>query len=142
MNELKLPVVGVATLIFKQGKLLLGQRKKTPGYKTWQCPGGLLQANEAIFDCARREVLEETGMAIHNLNYGPYSNNIFLAESEHSVTLYVTAETDDEPRGLEPHLAEDWQWFEPGALPQPLFLPLDELLKHHRSWLESVAKGA
>lgn len=136
-----MPVVGVATLVFKQGRLLLGRRKKTPGFNTWQCPGGLLQTNETIFDCARREVLEETGMVIHNLNYGPYSNNIFSTEAVHSVSLYVTADTDDEPRSLEPQLAKDWQWFELATLPQPLFLPLDELLKHHQAWLDSVAKS-
>ena len=140
MNESIMPVVGVATLIFKQGKLLLGQRTKTPGHGTWQCPGGLLQANESVFDCARREVREETGMQIHDLAYGPYSNNIFSQEAVHSVSLYVIAISDDEPRSLEPQLAANWQWFNPSALPQPLFLPIEELLKQHQLWFESVAK--
>ena len=136
-----MPVVGVATLIFKQGKLLLGQRKKTPGYDTWQCPGGLLQANETVFDCARREVLEETGMQIRDLAYGPYSNNIFTQEAVHSVTLYVTAVTEDEPRDAEPVLARNWQWFSVSALPQPLFLPIEELLKHYQHWFDSITNA-
>lgn len=141
MTSSKMPVVGVATLVFRQGKLLLGQRSKAPGYDTWQFPGGLLKPNETVFDCARREVLEETGMHIHKLAYGPYTNNIFPEENVHSVTLYISAMTNDEPSNIEPELAKSWQWFEPSALPRPLFLPIEELLKHHRHWFDSVVNA-
>lgn len=141
MNNSTMPVVGVATLIFKQDKVLLGRRKKTPGYDTWQFPGGLMQAEETVFDCARREVLEETGMQIRDLAYGPYTNNIFSHEAMHSVTLYVAAVTDDEPYNVEPALARNWQWFNPSALPGPLFLPIEELLRHHQHWFDLITKA-
>ena len=72
-----LPVVGVAVLVFKQGRLLLGRRRKSPGAGSWQLPGGLLEKSETVFDAAQREVLEETGLGISQLQPGPYTNNIF-----------------------------------------------------------------
>ncbi|TNF32934.1 MAG: NUDIX domain-containing protein [Gammaproteobacteria bacterium] len=135
------PQVGVAVLVIKQGRLLLGQRRKSPGYGSWQCPGGWLHWQESVFDCARREVLEETGMRLDRLVYGSYSNNIFTTESSHSVTLYVAAVSDDEPQDLEAHLASHWQWFAFNELPSPLFLPLQELLDHHYDWVASIFQG-
>src|SRR5579864_2542948 len=33
----------------------------------WMAPGGKREFNEGLFECARREVLEETGLEIKNL---------------------------------------------------------------------------
>ena len=134
------PLVGVATLVLRDGRLLLGQRRKTPGKNTWQCPGGLLQRGESVFECARREVQEETGIAVHNLLHGPYTNNRFPDDQLHSVTLYVVAEyLSGEIQNAEPDRATNWQWFALDDLPRPLFLPLEKLLKNQRTWVYSVA---
>ena len=63
MQTVNRPVTGVAALIINNGRLLLGYRSKSPGKNTWQCPGGLLDAGESIFDCAIRETREETGQS-------------------------------------------------------------------------------
>ena len=34
-----------------------------PGYDFWTLPGGL-EGNESVFDCAKRELAEETGPAV------------------------------------------------------------------------------
>ena len=134
------PVVGVAALVFRQGKLLLGRRIKSPGQNTWQCPGGLLQAGESVFECARRETLEETGLILHNLKYGPYTNNRFVNDAFHSVTLYVLAEhMSGDVQNQEKYLADQWQWFALHQLPEPLFLPLQRLLEKHVDWLQNSA---
>lgn len=133
------PQVGVAVVIYKQGQYLLGQRKKSPGVNTWQCPGGLMQIGESVFECARREVEEETGLIIHNLEYGPYTNNRFVNEGVHTVTLYVVAEyLSGEVVVREKDKAICWQWFNLNELPQPLFLPLQILVDRHGDWLASI----
>lgn len=133
------PSVGVAALVFKDGKLLLGKRNKSPGMNTWQCPGGLLEHGEAVFECARRETLEETGLVLHNLSYGPYTNNRFGAYQEHTVTLYVVAEyMGGELSNYEKDIADDWQWFNLNELPEPLFLPLQQLLEKHADWINNL----
>jgi 8-oxo-dGTP diphosphatase len=134
------PRVGVAALVFRNGRLLLGRRGKLPGANSWQCPGGFLEYGESVFDCARRETREETGLAIHNLNYGPYTNNRFAEDGQHTVTLYVVADyLSGELQALEGARAGAWQWCDLRGLPQPLFLPLQILCNKYGKWLCSVA---
>ncbi len=134
------PRVGVAVLVFRDGRLLLGLRRKSPGANSWQCPGGFLEYGESVFDCARRETREKTGMSIHNLYCGPYTNNRFTGDDRHTVTLYVVADyLAGESQPLEKALAGDWQWCDLRRLPQPLFLPLEILYNKHGDWLYSIA---
>ena len=130
MQSVLRPVTGVATLIIDNGCLLLGHRRKSPGKNTWQCPGGLLEVGESVFDCAIRETREETGLDIHNLKFGPYTNNYFVKEHFHSVTLYVIANwAGGKLDKKEPDLAKDWAWFAKDKIPEPLFLPLQILIE-------------
>ena len=116
----------------KDNRVLLGKRKNAHGAGTWQFPGGHLEFNESIEDCAKRETLEETGIHIKPIRFGPYTNDIFEEEQMHYVTLFVIAEHDSgivEVR--EPERCERWGWFEWPHLPQPLFLPIQNLLKQN-----------
>lgn len=121
---MKGPLVGVGVLVTRNGRLLLGKRRNSHGDGTWSPPGGHLEAGESPEDCARRETLEETGLAIKNLRRGPYTNDIFEKEGKHYVTLFILAEADGEAETKEPEKCERWEWCELGSLPSPLFLPL------------------
>ena len=80
-------------------------------------------------ECAAREALEETGLVITRPMLGPWTNDRFEAEGKHYVTLYVMAEAPDgEPVVLEPTKCAEWGWFDWDALPEPLFLPIRNLL--------------
>ena len=48
------------------GRVLLLQRKKPPFVGQWVAPGGKLDPGEAPFQCAQRELLEETGLTAHH----------------------------------------------------------------------------
>ena len=139
MQSINRPLTGVATLIIDDGKLLLGFRKKSPGKNSWQCPGGLLEAGESVFDCAIRETREETGLEISNLKYAPYTNNYFEQDEFHSVTLYVTAGLAGgqlEKRELD--RAKNWAWFEKDKIPEPLFLPLQLLMQEQPGFWQQL----
>jgi 8-oxo-dGTP diphosphatase len=126
---MKRPAIGVAVVVIKGGKVLLGRRKGSHGSGSWSFPGGHLEFNETVEDCARREVLEETGIRLGNIRYGPFTNNIFGDERKHSVTLFVVAEyAGGMERGREPDKGECWGWHRWEELPQPLFLPIENLL--------------
>lgn len=71
------PQVGVGVLILRDGKVLLGRRKGSHGAGCWSAPGGHLEFGEAVEDCALREALEETGLALSELRHGPFSNDVF-----------------------------------------------------------------
>lgn len=139
MSQNEHPRVGVAIIILKDGQMLLGKRLKVPGKNTWQCPGGYMQSGESVFECARREVEEATGLMVHNLRYGPYTNNRFSSEGLHTVSLYVLADYLAGDVSLnEPQDIENWQWFDLDDMPQPLFLPLEKLTRKHPDWLDRL----
>jgi 8-oxo-dGTP diphosphatase len=130
MTEIERPKVGVGVIVFRNGKVLLGKRKNAHGNHTWNFPGGHLEFNEEIIDCARREVLEETGLEIISPIVGPVTNDIFLDDRKHYITVFVVCESKTgDPKILEPNKCDEWNWFEWKNLPQPLFLPIQNLLK-------------
>jgi 8-oxo-dGTP diphosphatase len=124
------PLVGVAAIVVKNGRVLLGKRLNAHGAGTWAFPGGHLEFNETIEACAVREVREETGICIRNIRRGPYTNDIFAAEDKHYVTLFVTADYDSgEPAVKEPQKCAKWQWSPWPPDVRPCFLPIKNLLK-------------
>lgn len=128
--EEKRPKIGVGVLVVKDGKVLLGKRKNAHGEGRWCFPGGHLEFNESPEDCALREVLEETGLSVKNPKLGPYTNDVFEKENKHYVTLFVVADYGaGELKLMEPEKCEKWEWFGWDELPQPLFLPVKNLLK-------------
>ena len=123
------PTVGVAVMIRRGSAILLGRRLGGHGAGSWQFPGGHLEFGEDVLDCARREVHEETGLELGQLQLGPYTNDIFVAEGRHYITLFVLADwVGGEAELREPTKCAGWGWFAWDNLPGPLFLPISNLL--------------
>lgn len=130
MAEIERPKVGVAVIVFQKGKVLLGKRINSHGSHTWSFPGGHLEFNEDIIDCARRETMEEAGIEINDLKIGPFTSDIFVEERKHYITIFVVCTSEnDNPKIMEPEKCEEWSWFDWNNLPEPLFLPIQNLLK-------------
>lgn len=56
------PRVGVGVVVWRGAEVLLIKRGKPPRAGQWGLPGGLQELGETVFEAARREVLEETGV--------------------------------------------------------------------------------
>ncbi|MBI9077693.1 MAG: NUDIX domain-containing protein [Desulfatibacillum sp.] len=126
----KIPRIGVAVIIYNKGRILLGLRKNSHGEGTWALPGGHLAFGESPEECARREVLEETGLSVKNLRPGPYTNDVFENEGKHYITLFMVCEYDSGQLALrEPEKCQAWKWFDPHSLPEPRFLSLNNLIR-------------
>ncbi|MCP3952185.1 MAG: NUDIX domain-containing protein [Desulfobacterales bacterium] len=124
------PLIGIGVIIRRDGKILLGKRRNAHGAGSWCCPGGHLEYGESFAACARREVREETGLEIENIRCGTFTNDLFVEEDKHYVTLFMLADCPrGNPRVREPEKCERWAWFSEKALPRPLFLPLKNLLE-------------
>lgn len=54
-----------------------------------QCPGGHIEYGESFAECAKREVLEETGLEIGDVKFLIATNDVF-GEGKHYVTIFVT----------------------------------------------------
>jgi 8-oxo-dGTP diphosphatase len=126
------PQVGVGVIVLRNHEVLLGKRKGSHGAGSWSFPGGHLEYTETVEECAKREVQEEIGISIDNLRKGPYTNDIFANENRHYVTLFIIADySGGEVRVMEPGKCEAWRWFAWDKLPQPLFLPIQNLRREN-----------
>ncbi|HJW97333.1 MAG TPA: NUDIX hydrolase [archaeon] len=124
------PYIGIGVIVIKDRKVLMGKRKNAHGKGSWCFPGGHLEFGEKIEDCARREVLEETGLKIKSMKIKAFTNDFFRKENKHYVTLYVVADFHSgKVKLMEPEKCERWGWFEWDRLPRPLFIPNRNLLK-------------
>ena len=70
------------TIRQEQLRVLLVRRASEPYKSFWALPGGFVQEGEALADCARRELLEETGV-----------DEAYLEQ------LYTFGDPDRDPRG-------------------------------------------
>jgi 8-oxo-dGTP diphosphatase len=61
------PIVGVGIVICRGTQILLIRRGKEPRIGQWSLPGGAQELGETVFDAARREAKEETGLDIEVL---------------------------------------------------------------------------
>ncbi len=112
-----------------EGLVLLGRRRGAHGAESWSFPGGHLEAGESWAACARREVLEETGLELDEPRFAAVTNDVFVDEGKHYVTVFMSAAAlSNDARRLEPDKCERWAWFAWAALPNPLFLPIRNLL--------------
>ena len=124
------PFVGVSVIIRKDNTYLLGLRKGSHGSGTWAFPGGHLEKNESIVECAKREIKEELNVNLENIivkNY--YTEDIF--EGKHYITLYVEANIGNQiVENMEPHKCEELQWFYINEFPKNLFYPLSQWINN------------
>jgi 8-oxo-dGTP diphosphatase len=122
------PKVGVAILVVKDGQALLGKRKNAHGEGQWASPGGHLEFGETIETCVKRELMEETGLVPLSQKQGPWTNDLF--GPKHYITCWVfVPEFEGTVELKEPHKCEVWGWFDWDDLPEPLFLPMQNLIR-------------
>ncbi len=109
---------GAVALVWKDGKLLLGQRPAQGLLGgLWEFPGGKLEENETPAACAAREAREELGIEVRVRR--------FLTTVQHAYTHFrVTLHAFEcdllsgEPQALG---CDDWAWASPGELDRYAF---------------------
>jgi 8-oxo-dGTP diphosphatase len=102
------PTAGVAVLLERGGKVLLGRRVDDG---LWGFPAGKLHWGEDPLACARRELLEECGLELEEAQFLTFTNDIYLGEGKHYVTFIYSGQARGEPELLEPEKCHEWCWF-------------------------------
>lgn len=127
----KRPKVGVGVFVFRNGKFLISRRIGSHGEGSWQLPGGHQEWAESPEETALREVTEEVGVIVTNPRFGGLTNDFFIEEDKHYITIWMLADLSDDQ---EPYIAEKdklehlkWVNFEELQRFEPLFLPWHNL---------------
>jgi 8-oxo-dGTP diphosphatase len=124
------PKVGVGLIIWRDDEVLLVRRQGVHGSGTWSTPGGHLEAGETFEECALREAEEETGVTAHNIRFRAVTNDVFDAETRHYLTVWMEGDLlDGTAEARATHELSQVAWFPGDRLPNPLFLPLVNLLE-------------
>ncbi len=61
------PIVGIGVAVLRPGAVLLVRRGRAPSLGAWSLPGGAQELGETAEQAARRELAEETGLAVGEL---------------------------------------------------------------------------
>lgn len=123
MKTKKIPeqLLGTCVVIVNNygNKVLLGKRKNSFMSGYYGLPGGRLELKEKLIDCAKREIFEETGMKVDNLEYLGVIRDLQDGYTfTHFAFLCKTEEC--EPKLTEPEKCEGWEWFETDNIPEKI----------------------
>ena len=129
--------VGIGVMILDDNKVLLGHRSKdkkdTGGIfeiDYWTLPGGKQEYFETFFECAKREVKEETNLEIGELKLFGAADDI--QPDRHYITLHIIAKKHSgELKVMEPTKEDRWEWFDLDKLPQNLYSPSKKFIEEY-----------
>lgn len=127
MSETPHVRVGIGVIILNdKNEVLLGLRNASHGAGEWSFPGGHLEFGETIFDTAKREVKEETDLDVSECALVSVFDEMRYIESDNKHYLNVTVQAKyagGEPKNMEPHKCDRWEWFSLDDLPENIFEP-------------------
>ncbi|MCA9563458.1 MAG: NUDIX hydrolase [Myxococcales bacterium] len=117
------------------GRIVLIARKNEP--KGWALPGGFVDYGESMEDAARREAMEETGLAVHLTTLlGVYSDPD-RDPRHHTLSAVYIAQSEGEPVAMDD--AERAKRFTLDELPPDLCFDHGRILADYRRFLETGA---
>lgn len=131
------PVAGVGAVVWRDGQVLLVRRANPPRRGQWSLPGGAQEIGETVFEAARREVLEETGITIEVLGLVDVVDSIHRDEDRKVRYHYTLVDVLARAAAGDAAAADDAAeaaWFELGRLP-PLWPETERVIRlAHKMW--------
>ncbi|MDP3792825.1 MAG: NUDIX domain-containing protein [bacterium] len=125
--------VGIGVMIMKNRKVLLGKRKGSHGEGEYAWPGGHMEYMESFESCAKREVMEETGMEIENIRFLRLLN-LKTYVPKHYVDIGLIADwKSGDPGVIEKDRVESWNWYDIDKLPKPLFSTIPSYIEAYKT---------
>ena len=109
------PQLAVSAVIFREGKVLLLKRAKSPGHGFWSLPGGRVEFGESLHIALAREVDEEAGLKIDIVALAGWREVLPGAGGSgghYLIMSFAARWVANEPRLNEEH--DDFKWVEPG----------------------------
>jgi len=96
---------------------------------TWNKIGGAIEFGETVVEALQREVAEEIGVKLKDIEFLSYTDHIIPNEKQHWVGLnFIARIKEGEPTNLEPRRNEQMRWFEFDNIPNNLAIPTKDSL--------------
>lgn len=132
--DYKQPKIGTAIVILNsKGQILMGRRLYEPlGYSL---PGGHLEFGETLNECGIREVREEVGVEIENVEIKTIGENLFPDKKYHSISIFIfsTIKINQTIKNPEPTNCAGWSWFDLSKIPKNLSFNYEPIFKNNAS---------
>jgi len=109
------PQLAVSAVIFRDGKVLLVRRARSPGKGFYSLPGGRVEFGESLHAALAREVDEETGLRIDIVGLAGWREVLPSASGggHYLIMSFAARWTGREPVLNDEH--DDFTWLAPGA---------------------------
>ena len=102
------PIVAVAAVaINPKGQLLLVRRGKEPGKGTWGIPGGVVELGERLKDAVKRELMEETGVAVEPVDWITILDRVYPDDEGRVRFHYIIVEYVCKAEDVAPRASDD-----------------------------------
>lgn len=114
--QLTRPQIAVSAAIFRDGKVLLTRRARSPAKGFYSLPGGRVEFGESLHQALSREVDEETGLEIEIVSLAGWREVLPAAPGAgHYLILSFAARWMAREPVLNDEL-DDYRWIAPDAL--------------------------
>jgi 8-oxo-dGTP diphosphatase len=101
------PFLAVSAAIVRDGRILVVRRARPPAHGLFSLPGGLVETGETLTEAVRREVAEETGLAIEPIALAGFREAIMRDSEERVERHFVILAFAARWQGGEPMLNEE-----------------------------------
>jgi 8-oxo-dGTP diphosphatase len=127
------PQLAVSAAIFRDGKVLLARRARSPSKGVYSLPGGRVEFGETLHAALHREVSEETSLKIEIVELAGWREVVPTAEGGgHYVIMSFAAKWQAGDVVLNEEL-DDHQWLAPDAIGELKITPgLQDIIQSAR----------
>jgi 8-oxo-dGTP diphosphatase len=128
------PAPTVSAVVERDGRVLLTRRGIEPRRGMWDTPGGFVETGEDPVEALRRELLEETGLAVEVVDFlGIYPDR--YGDGAPTLNVFYAARVIGGGQGEPRDDVTEIGWFEPDAFPAELaFRNGERALAEWRVW--------
>lgn len=105
-------LIGTVVILLNKNKVMLGKRKNSYRSDWYGMPGGRVETSEKLIDCAKRELTEETGLKVDNLEY------IGVIRDLQEGYIFTHFAFLCKNYSGQPEKCDGWTWFKPSEIPE------------------------